>query len=47
MAPEIAKMKANPDYRTRAWNSDHPAVQMMFEEVRRKLKENPDFQKSK
>jgi len=41
--PELAKMKADPDYRTRAWDSDHPAVTMMFEETRRKLAENPDF----
>ena len=41
--PEFEKMKANPDYRTRAWPSDHPAVAMMFEETRRKLAENRDY----
>ena len=25
-APELAKMKKDPDYRKRAWPSDHPAV---------------------
>jgi len=44
--PEFEKMKAEPDYTTRAWPSDHPAVQMMFEETRRKLAENPDYMRS-
>lgn len=41
--PELAKMKADPNYRTRAWPSDHPAVEMMFEETKRKLAENRDY----
>lgn len=44
--PELEKMKSNPDYRSRSWPSDHPAVEMMFEETRRKLAENPDYMKS-
>jgi len=43
--PELEKMKANPDYASRSWPSDHPAVEMMFEETRRKLVENPDYMK--
>jgi len=45
--PELQKMRAAPDHTQRAWPSDHPAVDMMFEEVRAKLKEDPDFMKSK
>ena len=41
--PEFEKMKAQPDYTTRAWPSDHPAVQMMFEETRRKLADDRDY----
>jgi thymidylate synthase len=44
--PELKKMKADPDYTKRAWPSDHPAVEMMFEETRRKLAENPDYMHS-
>ncbi len=44
--PELEKMKANPDYLTRSWPSDHPAVVMMFEEPRGKLAENPDYMKA-
>jgi thymidylate synthase len=44
--PELEKMKSNPDYTTRSWPSDHPAVVMMFEETRRKLAENPDYMKA-
>ena len=45
--PELRKMRADPDYTKRAWSSDHPAVVMMFEETRAKLKEDPDFMRSK
>lgn len=45
--PEFQKMKADSDYTHRAWPSDHPAVQMMFEEARRKLAEDPDYMRSK
>ncbi len=41
--PEIAKMKAEPDYHTRAWPSDHPALMAMAEETRAKLRQNPDY----
>lgn len=44
--PEYQKMKADPDYARRAWRSDHPALQTMFEEARAKLKANPDFARS-
>ena len=44
--PELAKMKADTDYQTRSWPSDHPAVEMMFDETRKKLSENPDYMKS-
>jgi len=44
--PEFEKMKAEPDYTTRAWPSDHAAVQMMFDEARRKLADNPDHMRS-
>jgi len=45
--PEFEKMKADPDHTKRAWPSDHPAVEMMFEEARRKLAENPDYMRSR
>jgi len=45
--PELEKMRRDPDYTKRAWPSDHPAVAMMFEETRAKLKADPDFMKSK
>ena len=45
--PELRKMRDDPDYRKRAWPSDHPAVVMMFEETRARLKEDPDFMRSK
>jgi len=41
--PEVAKMKADPDYRHRAWNSTDPAVVEIFEETRTKLRANPDY----
>ncbi|MFH1708808.1 MAG: thymidylate synthase [Planctomycetota bacterium] len=41
--PEYEKMKKTPDYRDRAWGSDHPAFVMMVDETRAKLKENVDF----
>lgn len=47
MAPELEKMRANPDFRTRSWNSDNPIVQVMFEETRAKLLKDPDYMKSK
>jgi len=44
---ELRKMRDDPDYTTRAWPSDHPAVEMMFEETRAKLKADPDFMRSR
>ncbi len=46
-APELDKMRRDSDYTKRAWPSDHPAVAMMFEETRAKLKADPDFMRSK
>ena len=45
--PELQKMRSDPDYTKRAWPSDHPAVAMMFEETRQRLKANPDFMRSR
>jgi thymidylate synthase len=45
--PELEKMKADPDYRKRAWESTHPAVTMMFGEAEKKLAADPDYMKSK
>ena len=45
--PELAKMRSDPDYTRRAWPSDHPAVEMMFEETRQKLEADPDFMRAK
>lgn len=39
---EIEKM-AQGDYRSRAWRSDHPAFEMMTEEARAKLAQDPDW----
>lgn len=44
--PELEKMEANPDYTSRAWSSDHPAVAQMFDEARRKLEDDPDYMRS-
>jgi len=40
---EIEKIRKEPDVTGRAWPSDHPALKMMFEEVRRRIAENPDY----
>ncbi len=45
--PELEKMRSDPDYTKRAWPSNHPAVVMMFEETRAKLKADPDFMRSR
>jgi thymidylate synthase len=45
--PELKKMTENPDYTQRAWPSDHPAVEMMFEETRKRLSDDPDFMLSR
>jgi thymidylate synthase len=40
--PELEKMKA-ANWEQRAWPSDHPALQMMFDETRDKLAKDPDY----
>ncbi|MBN1765082.1 MAG: hypothetical protein JW860_07485 [Sedimentisphaerales bacterium] len=40
--PEIEKM-ADGDYTRRSWSSDHPAFQMMTQEAREKLAQDPDW----
>jgi thymidylate synthase len=45
--PELKKMRDDPDYNKRSWPSDHPAVQMMFEETRARLRADRDFMRSK
>jgi len=42
VAPEIEKMK-NSSFRERAWESTHPAFQMMTLETREKLAQDPDW----
>jgi len=41
---EFERMR-NPNLEKRVWNSNHPAFQMMTEEAKRKLKEDPDWYK--
>lgn len=41
--PEIAKMKADADFRKRSWRSDDPVISAIFEETRQKLKADPDY----
>ena len=45
--PEYEKIIKDPDYTKRAFKSGHPAIKMMFEEAREKLKSDPDFMLSK
>ncbi|MCK5271015.1 MAG: hypothetical protein KAJ52_00500 [Sedimentisphaerales bacterium] len=40
--PEIEKMQ-DENYKARSWQSDHPAFQMMTEEAREKLAQDPDW----
>lgn len=47
VAREVARMKAQPDYHKRAWRSDDPMVEVIFEETRQKLAHDPDYMKSK
>ena len=47
IGPEIEKMRRDPDYRSRSWSSDHPAVSQMIEETRQHLTEDPDYMKSR
>ncbi len=44
---EVGRMKADPDYHKRAWRSDDPMVQVIFEETRQKLAADPDYMKSR
>lgn len=39
--PEIEKMR-NGDYSSRSWSTDHPAFQMLTEEAKEKLAQDPD-----
>ncbi len=41
-APELEKMK-DGNFENRAWASDHPAFQMMTEEAKTKLAQDPDW----
>ena len=40
--PEFEKMKAG-NWQERAWPTDHPALQMMFDETRDKIAKDPDY----
>jgi len=42
VAPEIKKMRASP-FAERAWESTHPAFEMMTQEAREKLARDPDW----
>jgi hypothetical protein len=42
VAPEIEKMRASP-FAKRAWESTHPAFEMMTQEAREKLAQDPDW----
>jgi len=42
VAPEIEKMRSSP-WRQRAWESTHPAFDMMTTEAREKLEQDPDW----
>ena len=42
VAPEVEKMRKSP-FRERAWESTHPAFQMMTAEAREKLTQDPDW----
>jgi len=42
VAPEVEKMRQSP-FHTRAWESSHPAFEMMTTEAREKLSQDPDF----
>ncbi|MBN1795398.1 MAG: hypothetical protein JW804_01880 [Sedimentisphaerales bacterium] len=42
IAPEIEKMRNTP-YTQRAWQTDHPAFEMMTNEARNNLAKDPDF----
>lgn len=47
LAPEVEKMRLQPDVTTRAWRSDDEIVRQMFEETARRLAENPDYMRSR
>ena len=42
VAPEVEKMRLS-SYRDRAWDSSHPAFEMMTTETRNKLEQDPDW----
>jgi hypothetical protein len=39
---EVEKMRSSP-FTDRAWESDHPAFEMITQEAAQKLEENPDW----
>jgi thymidylate synthase len=41
-AKEVEKMKSSP-FTDRAWDTTHPAFEMMTEEARKNLASDPDF----
>ena len=40
--PEVEKMKKT-SFKDRAWETDHPAFEMMTQEARENLEKDPDF----
>jgi len=44
---EVEKMRLDPDVTKRAWRSDDEVVKQMFEETQKRLKENPDYMRSR
>jgi hypothetical protein len=42
VGPEIEKMR-DGDYLKRSWATDHPAFQMLTEEAKEKLAQDPDW----
>lgn len=47
LEPEVEKMRLHPDTDTRAWRSDDEIVRQMFEDTRKRLKENRDYMRSR
>jgi thymidylate synthase len=42
VAPEVEKMRQSP-FSNRAWETTHPAFEMMTEEAKDKLSQDPDW----
>ncbi len=47
LKPEVEKMRLQPNVASRAWRSDDEVLRQMFDETRRRLKENPDYMRSR